>query len=155
MVNMTSLNASLTNIVESFQKKFPLWDIVMVFDVFLFFLSFCILTFEKDGDKVFGAREWLWYFNALFILDLFFRLLSFHIESVKREYWNSILPCMFTLILYMLAGYYDFDNVFGSKPTQGFNIFLFIVYHFGLIGWCVFHCQNKTHEPSSLSQIQV
>jgi hypothetical protein len=154
-MSFSTFISNLNNLVESFQKKFPHWDVVMVFDVFLFFLSFWILTFEKDGDQVYAARAWLWYFNTLFVVDLFFRLLSCRIESVKREYWNSTLPYMFTLILYLLAAYYDFDNVFGSKPTQGFNIFLFIVYHFGLVGWCLFQSKNNQvqQEPSSLSQV--
>lgn len=153
-MSFSTFTSYLNNLVESFQKKFPQWDAIMIFDVFLFFLSFWILTFEKDGDKVYSARAWLWYFNALFVVDLFFRLLSFRIESIKREYWNSTLPCMFTLILYLLAAYYDFDNVFGSKPTQGFNIFLFIVYHFGMVFWCFFHYRNdQQQEPSSLSQV--
>ena len=134
---MSTLPTSVTNTLENVQKRLPSFDAVMFFDVFLFFMSFCVLAFEKDGDKVFAARSWLWYFNALFIIDLFFRLLSLHIESIKREYWNPVLPCIFTIIIWMVTAFYDFDDVFGSKPTQGFNVFLFILYHIGLVGYLV------------------
>lgn len=146
--------SSLSTHLQTLQKKFPLWDLVMVFDCLLFFLSFWILATEKDVDLVYPARAWLWYMNALFILDLFFRLLSIRIESIKREYWNPILPCIFTLILWMLAAYYDFEEVFGSKPVQGFNIFIFLIYNLGVIGYILLSCLigSPDREASSPSQ---
>ncbi len=133
-----------TTFLTTLQNKFPNWDIVIVFDVFLFFLSFWILEFEKESDRNYGARAWLWYVIALFMLDLFFRLLSIRVESIKREYWNWLIPCIFTPILYLLAAYYDFDDVFGSNPTQGFNIFIFIVFHFGLLGYIALYFSEKS-----------
>ena len=130
---MSPLPQSVHDNINNIRNRFPSWDAVMAFDVFLFFLSFWILATEKDVDFVFGARAWLWYFNAFFIMDLFFRLLSLKIESIKRENWNHIIPCIFTLSFWMLAAYYDFESVFGSKPVQGFNIFIFLVYHIGLV----------------------
>ena len=140
MVDSSTLPTSIHNTLEKVHKRFPAWDPVMAFDVFLFFLSFWILEFEEVKDRNYGARAWLWYFIALFMLDLFFRLLSIKVESINREYWNWLIPCIFTPILYLLAAYYDFDDVFGSNPTQGFNIFLFIVFHFGIIGYTVMGC---------------
>ena len=95
---MVSIPQSVHDNVNNVRKRFPNWDLIMVFDVFLFFFSFWILQFEKDGDKNFGARSWLWYFNALFIIDLFFRLLSFRIESMIREQWNHTIPCIFSMM---------------------------------------------------------
>lgn len=123
----------ITQTLTKFQSTFPMWDIVMVSDIFLFFLSFVILVSEKSSDVVYSAHAWLWYVNALFVVDLFFRLLSIRITSIKREYWNPILPCIFTICFWLLAAYYGFKNVFGPKPVQGFNIFVFIVYNLGVV----------------------
>ena len=149
---MFTFPQSVVDIITNLRKRFPSWDSVMVFDTFLFFFSFWILQFEKDGDKNFAARSWLWYVNALFMIDLFFRLLSIRIESIKREYWNHTLPCIFTLILWLSAAFYDFNEVFGSKPTQGFNIFLFIVYHLCL---GVYMIQNLTSSEYNQGQPRV
>jgi len=154
-----NLSQTIQNTINNVQKRFPTWDLVMFFDMFLFFLSFWILATEKDNDKVFSARSWLWYFNALFIIDLFFRLLSIHVECIQRKYWNHIIPCIFTLILWLLAAYYDFNDVFGSKPTQGFNIFLFLVYHICLSVYMVYSYMLSNKEvpspppPSPVSQM--
>lgn len=128
------------------------FDLIYVFDFFLFFLSFWILGTEKNSDFVLGAREWLLYFNALFIIDLFFRILSLRVEILDKNKWNHTLPCIFTLIFWMLAAYYKFDNVFGSKPTQGFNIFLFITYHIGMI---IFILLNKNSNHQNLEESNV
>lgn len=142
------LPTSIQNIKE---KIPPSLDVVMIFDCFLFFLTFWIVAFEKDVDKNYAARSWLWYVNSLFILDLFFRLLSIKVESIKREYWNHIIPCLFTLIIWMLVAFYDFNDVFGSKPTQGFNIFIFIVYHIGLSCYLFFYFKTSIQEESSVN----
>lgn len=116
----------------------------MFFDFFLFLLSFLVMVCEKDIDFNVSARSWLWYFNTLFLIDLFFRLLSNKIEYIKREYWNDIIPYMFTICIWLYTAYLKFDNVFGSKPVEGLNIFLMIIYHIFLILYFVFNNLNQT-----------
>lgn len=136
---MSSLPNSINESTAIYQRPIT-FDIVMYFDTILFFLSFWVLALEPDDHEHhhhYSARNWLLIFNFLFIIDLFFRLLSFKVESLKREYWNPILPCIFTIIIWLMTAFFHFNHVFGSHPTQGFNTFLFIIYHIFLLGYII------------------
>ena len=115
---------------KDLSEKFPNWDLYMVGESLVFFLSFIFWASESNKDKFITRSSitsgaYLYYLNTLLILDFTFRLLSITIESVERKYWNHVLHCVLPLIMWLLAGYYGFENVFGSDAIQALNALLF------------------------------
>ena len=115
------------------------FDTFMTYEVFVFIFSFLFLAGEDDlYPEMFASRSYLFYFNALLVLDFFFRLLSVKIESMKREYWNTAFACIFPMVMWLLAGYYEFDSVFGGEPVQVLNILLFLTMNLMIIGYLIY-----------------
>jgi hypothetical protein len=97
-------------------------DLYMLMEFLVFFLSFWFLV----GDDVRGVESmYLYMLNGFLVLDFFFRMLSLKIESVKREYWNHTLHCVLPLVMWLLAAFYKFDEVFGSNAIKVLNALLF------------------------------
>jgi hypothetical protein len=112
---------------ENFMENFPNWDIFMILEILIFFLSFVFLASEKIKDRNFLASSYLFYVVGMLILDFLFRLLSIRIKSIKREYWNNTLLCIIPLIMWLLAALFQFDNVFGSDAIQVLNVLIFTI----------------------------
>lgn len=113
---------------NDFKDEYPNLDLYMILEMFVFLLSFIFWASQSSEDKfttdlISGA--YLYYLNTILIIDFTFRLLSITIESVQRKYWNHVLHCVFPLIMWLLAGFYGFENVFGSNPIQVLNALLF------------------------------
>ena len=124
----------LTEYMDKLEKAFPNWDLYMLFEAFLFFMTFIFLCAENDdSDRRSFEHSYLYQVNSIFLVDFLFRLLSIEIESVKREYWNKALHCIIPLIMWLLAAFYKFDNVFGSNPVQVLNALLFAILNFSVL----------------------
>ena len=120
-------------------------DIYMILELFTFVLSFFFLIgdnktdFDTSGFELevnsdaLPHKSWCFYFNGFLMIDFFFRMLSLKIPSMKRQYWNHTLHCVFPLAMWMLAAYYTFDDVFASEATGTLNILLFIGMNLGVI----------------------
>lgn len=116
----------LSELYQKFCERYPNWDLYMIFELFVFLMSFFFLVGESKDDDVRGAESsYLYQVNTVLIIDFLFRLLSIEIESIKREYWNHVLHCILPLIMWLLAAFYKFDNVFGSDPIKVLNALLF------------------------------
>lgn len=116
----------MLDMYNKFFEKFPNWDLYMIFELFVFVISFFFLVGEsKDSDIRGDESDYLFQVNSVLLIDFLFRLLSIEIESIKREYWNHVLHCIFPLIMFLLAAFYKFDNVFGSDPIKVLNALLF------------------------------
>ena len=124
----------LNEYMDKLEKAFPNWDLYMLFEAFLFFMTFVFLAAENDDtDTRSFEHSYLYQVNSVFLVDFLFRLLSIEIESVKREYWNKALHCIIPLIMWLLAAFYKFDNVFGSNPVQVLNALLFAILNFAVL----------------------
>ena len=104
------------------------FDIYMILELIVFVISFFVLVGE-GGETKFRLSDsaFLYHFNSLLLIDFLFRMLSLKIESMKREYWNHTLHCVFPLAIWLLAAFYKFDDVFGSEPIQVWNSMLFTI----------------------------
>ena len=129
-------------IIEFYHKYFGYWDLYMAFESFVFFLSFILLLADDNTDPVVTAttssftgfiiknpyeRDYLYHFNGILVLDFVFRLLSIDIEMIRRETINDILHFVLPLVMWLLAAFYHFDNVFGSNPVQVLNALFFVM----------------------------
>lgn len=113
---------------EMFSKKLEAngFDVYMLLELLVFVLSFFFWVGESDDKDVRKFDSlYLYDFNALLMIDFLFRMLSLKIESVKRENWNHVLHCVFPLVMWLLASFYKFDNVFGGDTIQVLNTILF------------------------------
>ena len=117
---------TIVGLYDDFCEKFPNWDLYMIFELFVFMMSFFFLVGEsKDSDVRGPDSSYLYQINSILIIDFLFRLLSINIDSIKRKYWNHVLHCILPLIMWLLAAFYKFDNVFGSDPIKVLNAMLF------------------------------
>ena len=105
-------------------------DMYMLVESFIFLLSFFFLIGEDNDSTPYAgmlnARMYLFYVNAIFMLDFFFRMLSMRIESFDPKYWTPAFNCVFPMIMWLLAAYFDFDYVFGGEAVQVLNLLLFL-----------------------------
>lgn len=116
----------LVETYEKFKENYPQWDLYMIFELFVFMLSFFFWVGESKDKDVRGADSfYLYNINAILLIDFLFRMLSTTIESIKREYWNHVLHCIVPLIMWLMAAFYKFDKVFGSDPIKVLNALLF------------------------------
>ena len=104
------------------------FDLYMILELFVFLLSFIFLLFD-DNNLLAYERNYLYHFNTILLVDFTFRLIikyqCINIEYISKN-WNDvyfILP----LIMWFLAAFYNFDNVFGSNPVQVLNILFFVI----------------------------
>lgn len=118
---------NLSETYENFMENFPNWDIYMILELLIFLFSFIFLAAEKMKDRNIFASSYLFYINGMLILDFLFRMLSIRIKSIKREYWNNTLLCIIPLIMWLLAAFFQFDNVFGSDAIQVLNVLIFTI----------------------------
>ena len=124
----------LNEYMDKLERAFPNWDLYMIFEAFLFFMTFVFLAAENDDTDIRSSEHmYLYQVNSLFLVDFLFRLLSIEIESVKRKYWNKALHCIVPLIMWLLAAFYKFDNVFGSDPVKVLNALLFAILNFAVL----------------------
>ena len=128
---VSTTKTTIMGLYEDFSERFPNWDLYMVFELFVFMMSFFFLVGES-GDTDFRGPDssYLYQINTVFMIDFLFRLLSINIDSIKREYWNHVLHCILPLIMFLLAAFYKFDNVFGSEPIKVLNAMLFTMVNF-------------------------
>lgn len=133
--NNKTLDNKMLDIYNKLSDKFPHWDVYIIFELLVFWLSFFVLL----GDDIRGqAGLYLYQVNFLLLIDFFFRLLSIRIESFKRENWNTTLHCVLPLVLWLLASFQKFHDVFGSEPTQVLNTLIFTTVNFLVILVIVF-----------------
>lgn len=137
----SSNKKTLTQMYQDFLVKYPNWDVYMVFELFVFMLSFFFLVGD-EGRGVDGF--YLYQVNSVLLVDFLFRLLSIEIESIRREYWNHVLHCILPLVMWLLAAYYKFEEVFGSDPIKVLNALLFSVLNLFVI--CVIVLKFVTFE---------
>ena len=148
----------MLDMYNKFFEKFPNWDLYMIFELFVFVISFFFLVGEsKDSDIRGEESDYLFQVNSVLLIDFLFRLLSIEIESIKRKYWNHVLHCILPLIMWLLAAFYKFDNVFGSDPIKVLNALLFTMLNLFIILVIIFKfftldnfknlCKKKDPEP--------
>ena len=128
-----------SELFDNFMKKLEPTglDLYMLMEFFVFFLSFWFWVGEEDKVRNVDSM-YLYMLNSFLVLDFFFRMLSLKIDSVKREYWNHTLHCVLPLIMWLLAAYYKFDNVFGSNPIKVLNALLFTLMNLFVVLLLVF-----------------
>lgn len=118
-----------------------------VVEAIVFITSFIFLVFDNKVDDISGNsipemeansdslahKSWLFYFNGFLFMDFFLRLLRIDNDMLDNFKWERTFSIGFPLAMWLLTGYYTFDDVFEKEATGTLNIILFILMNLGVI----------------------